>query len=141
MSERVQLKEQKSIILDESDAKQVHTMMELLEEVGDADVSRRVCDTVKTMVEAELLQQEVLAGKELTEEVYLSIVDGKTARLFATAAALGNPACQDSGLTYGRLFQMRDDLQDHEAPQFAPALLLREERRWAETDNGWWSIQ
>ena len=32
MSERVQLKEQKSIILDESDAKQVHTMMELLEE-------------------------------------------------------------------------------------------------------------
>ena len=33
-------------------------IMELLDEVGDQQASRLVCDTVKTMVEAELLQQE-----------------------------------------------------------------------------------
>lgn len=59
-------------------------------------------------------------------ENYLRIIDGKTARLFATACALGNPDYEDFGLHYGRLFQMRDDLADGEAPAFAQELIEQE---------------
>ena len=61
-----------------------------------------------------------------TKENYLRIIDGKTARLFATACALGNPDYEDFGLHYGRLFQMRDDLADGEAPAFAQELIEQE---------------
>lgn len=98
-------------------------IMELLDEIGDAEVSRMINNTVKKMVEAELLQQEILSGREITEEDYLSIIDGKTANLFATAAALGNPAYWEFGLKYGRLFQIYDDIRDNEAPEFIETII------------------
>ena len=49
-----------------------------------------------------------------------------------TACALGNPLYEDFGLHYGRLFQMRDDLADGEAPAFAQELIEQETQ---EIDN------
>ena len=110
-------------------------IMELLDEVGDSDATRQVNATVKSMVEAELLQLEVGGRKSevgdnsdlLHPTSYLKIVDGKTANLFALAAALGNPDYRDFGLHYGRLFQLRDDIADGEATPYTHALLIAEE--------------
>lgn len=105
-------------------------IMRLLDEVDDRSATRLVNRTVIEMVEAELLQQQVHTTHEtplpLTPATYLKIVDGKTARLFATACALGNPLYEDFGLHYGRLFQMRDDITDGEAPDFIDKLIERE---------------
>ena len=105
-------------------------IMRLLDEVDDRSATRLVNRTVIEMVEAELLQQQVQTTHEtpmpLTPATYLKIVDGKTARLFATACALGNPLYEDFGLHYGRLFQMRDDLADGEAPDFVDKLIEQE---------------
>ena len=105
-------------------------IMRLLDEVDDRSATRLVNRTVIEMVEAELLQQQVQTTHEtpmpLTPATYLKIVDGKTARLFATACALGNPLYEDFGLHYGRLFQMRDDIADGEAPDFVNELIERE---------------
>ena len=102
-------------------------IMQLLDEVGDAEASRLINQTVISMVESELLQQELLAGRTITEEDYLTVIDGKTANLFATAAALGNPAYRQFGLHYGRLFQLRDDLDDHETTQWTSRLIEQEQ--------------
>ena len=111
--------------------------MLLLNEVDDANAARTINATVMHMVEAELLQQEFLANSDatasvpavLTPEAYLRIIDGKTASLFATACALGNPDYRDYGLCYGRLFQMYDDIRDGEQPPFVNALMQTEEAR------------
>ena len=57
----------------------------------------------------------------------LCIVDGKTARLFATACALGNPDYEEFGLHYGRLFQLRDDVADGETTPWTAELIAQEE--------------
>ena len=106
-------------------------IMLLLDEVNDSDAARRINNTVMSMVEAELLQQEVLAGREMSPETYLQIIDGKTANLFATACALGNPQYEEFGQCYGRLFQIYDDMRDGEAPAFATDALATEEARFA----------
>lgn len=103
-------------------------LMRLLDEVDDPDAARRINDTVLAMVESELLQQEILAGRTITRDDYLRIIDGKTARLFATACALGNPQYELFGLHYGRLFQLRDDLADHEATPFTNDLIIEEQQ-------------
>ena len=80
------------------------------------------------MVEAELLQQDHSATQSLSHSAtYLKIIDGKTARLFATACALGNPEYEAFGLHFGRLFQLHDDIADGEAPSFAGELIRQEE--------------
>lgn len=95
-------------------------IMTLLDEMDDREATRMVNQTVIDMVQSELLQKEVGLGmQELTPDTYLRIIDGKTASLFATACALGNPTLGDFGLHYGRLFQLRDDMADGEAPDFA----------------------
>lgn len=99
-------------------------IMQLLDEANDADASRMVNKTVIAMVEAELLAKETA---ELSKERYLRIIDGKTARLFATACALGNPEYEDFGLHYGRLFQLRDDIADGETTQWTDILIKEEE--------------
>ena len=98
-------------------------IMRLLDEVDDRSATRLVNSTVIEMVEAELLQLNV---GHMTQDTYLRIVDGKTARLFATACALGNPQYEDFGLHYGRLFQMRDDIADGDAPSFVNELIEQE---------------
>ncbi len=105
-------------------------IMELLDDVGDADASRMVNQTVMAMVEAELLQQEHLASRAMTEDDYITVVDGKTANLFATAAALGNSDWKNAGLNYGRLFQICDDIRDKEAPPFAQQLANTIDTQW-----------
>lgn len=101
-------------------------IMALLDEVDDLDASHLINRTVMAMVEGELLQQEVIAGLELTEDIYMRIIDGKTAKLFSAACALGNPDYADFGLHYGRLFQMRDDLADGEETFWTRPLIERE---------------
>ena len=116
-------------------------VMRILHEVGESDTSQRICQTVEAMVEAELLQMEMtgalsnkVTGKPSYPasqspsypDTYLRIIDGKTARLFATACALGNPDYEEFGLHYGRLFQLRDDLADGEANEYTEDLILQE---------------
>lgn len=103
-------------------------IMQLLDEIDDSAAARRINSTVTAMVEAELLNQQVIGGEALTRDTYLAIIDGKTARLFATAAALGNPDFEDFGLHYGRLFQLRDDQADGESTPFTDALIEEEEQ-------------
>ena len=98
--------------------------MELLNEVDDRDASILISRTVSEMVEAELLQ---LDCRPFDSSTYLKIIDGKTARLFATACALGNPAYEEFGLHYGRLFQLRDDIADGEENPHTAELIRQEE--------------
>lgn len=100
-------------------------IMQLLNELNDSDAARRINNTVSAMVESELLALD-LGSKPNTREQYISIIDGKTARLFATAAALGNPAYEDYGLHYGRYFQLCDDRHDGESTQWTEPLLAEE---------------
>lgn len=104
-------------------------VMRILDEVNEPETTRRMYETVEAMVEAELLAQEVV-GSGLravsSEETYLKIIDGKTARLFATACALGNPEYEEFGLHYGRLFQLQDDLADGEANEYTDELIRQE---------------
>ncbi len=99
-------------------------IMQLLDEVDDPTAARMVNRTVMEMVEAELMAQEDV---EPSRERYLRIVDGKTARLFATACALGNPDYEEFGLHYGRLFQLRDDATDGETTPWTAELTAQEE--------------
>lgn len=99
-------------------------IMQLLDEVDDPTAARMVNRTVMEMVEAELMAQE---AAEPSRERYLRIVDGKTARLFATACALGNPDYEEFGLHYGRLFQLRDDAADGETTPWTAELTAQEE--------------
>lgn len=120
-------------------------VMRILHEVDEPDTTQRVIQTVEAMVESELLAQEVFSGqclvfseatqadrdsqlntKHLTLNTYLRIIDGKTARLFALACALGNPDYEEFGLHYGRLFQLQDDLADDEANEHTLPLIEQE---------------
>ena len=105
-------------------------IMNLLDEVNDHNATRLINQTVMEMVESELLAQEI-DGKwqstTMTAERYLRIIDGKTARLFATACALGNPDYEEFGLHYGRLFQLLDDQTDGEDNEFTADLIRQEE--------------
>lgn len=98
-------------------------VMRILHEVNEPDTTLRVIHTVEAMVQAELLAQEI---NNPTINQYLAIIDGKTAQLFATACALGNPGYEEFGLHYGRLFQLRDDLADGEATPYTEELILQE---------------
>lgn len=103
-------------------------VMHILHELNEPDTTQRIYQTVEAMVEAELLQQEVKNTSDLLPQTsYLKIIDGKTARLFATACALGNPEYEAFGLHFGRLFQLHDDIADGEAPSFAGELIRQEE--------------
>ncbi|MBP5527292.1 MAG: polyprenyl synthetase family protein [Bacteroidales bacterium] len=123
-------------------------IMALLNEVDDRDITCKVNDTVRSMVEAELLQQQVgncqlsstnclLKPANLTSELstYLNIIDGKTANLFALAAEMGNPAYRDFGLHYGRLFQLRDDIADGDDTPWTAQLIEEEERAIKQLGN------
>lgn len=104
-------------------------VMSILHEVNDSDASRRINRTVTQMVEAELLQLQ--AGSNYPLTTYLKIIDGKTASLFATACALGNPEYEGFGLHYGRLFQLRDDIADHEGTPLTTTLIEQEKEALA----------
>ena len=101
-------------------------VMRILHEVNEPDTTRRVYETVEAMVQAELLQQECANPDLLPLTSYLKIIDGKTARLFATACAIGNPQYEEFGLHYGRLFQLQDDIADGEDNEYTLDLVNQE---------------
>ncbi len=112
-------------------------VMTILHEVDDRDAALLVNRTVTTMVQAELLQLQTINEKFLIPDssTYLRIIDGKTASLFACACALGNPLYYDFGLHYGRLFQLRDDIADHEDNPFTANLIEQETAALAAIKN------
>jgi octaprenyl-diphosphate synthase len=112
-------------------------VMTILHEVDDRDAALLVNRTVTTMVQAELLQLQTINSASLIPDssTYLRIIDGKTASLFACACALGNPLYYDFGLHYGRLFQLRDDIADHEDNPFTSNLIEQETAALAAIKN------
>lgn len=90
-------------------------LMNLLHKVNDVEVSMMVNDTVVKMSEGELIQQEVLRNGHITSEAYQEIIRRKTAVLMATCCAIGNPQLKTFGEHFGMAFQLRDDLNDHDA--------------------------
>ena len=76
----------------------------------------------RKMTEGELLQLELLGSTNVSEEVYLDVLQRKTAYLFSACcevgAILGNAneshrtALRDFGLNLGTAFQLTDDLLD-----------------------------
>lgn len=110
------------------------SIMQLLTEIGDSEVTQKFNATVKSMVEAELLAQQAGSTSNILPQTsYLKIIDGKTAELFALAAELGNPTLRNYGLHYGRLFQLRDDLADGDAPDFVHELIAQEKKTLQES--------
>lgn len=86
-----------------------------------------LCDATLSMTEGELLALDRLGAVDLGREEYLEILERKTARLFAAAAALpalmrpARPEAFESLERYGRAlglcFQLVDDLLDYTASQ------------------------
>lgn len=112
-------------------------VMTILHEVDDRDAALLVNRTVTIMVQAELLQLQTINSASLIPDssTYLRIIDGKTASLFACACALGNPLYYNFGLHYGRLFQLRDDIADHEDNPFTANLIEQETAALAAIKN------
>lgn len=81
-----------------------------------------VSNAVKEISEGELLQLDKVRKKKNTEEAYLSIIEKKTAALFAACTKAGAASATNDeqqqehlfqyGLNLGIAFQMQDDLLD-----------------------------
>lgn len=89
----------------------------------DYDMLDIMSNAVKAMSEGELLQLEKARRLDITEEVYFSIIDGKTASLISSCCALGAASKnQDQividqfalfGTKVGLAFQIKDDIFDY----------------------------
>lgn len=89
----------------------------------DFEILKILSDAVRKMSEGELLQIEKSRKLNLNEEVYLEIIQNKTASLLASACAAGawstsqNAASTEKlrlfGENVGMAFQMKDDLFDY----------------------------
>lgn len=96
---------------------------QLMTETGSLRVLNILSDAAATIAEGEVLQLTAAANLATTEDIYLQVVRGKTAALFAAAAEVGGviaevPETQVKALhTYGDAlgiaFQMADDLLDY----------------------------
>ncbi len=92
---------------------------------GEIEVIRRLCDATLRMTEGELLAFQRLGAVDLPVDEYFSIIDRKTAYLFAAACSIPSlipPQRPDAGqilARYGRAlgtcFQLVDDLLDFTA--------------------------
>lgn len=96
---------------------------QLMTDTGSLDVLRILSNAAATIAEGEVLQLTAAANLSTTEAVYLQVVRGKTAALFAAACEVGGEIA-DVGLaevealgTYGDAlgiaFQIADDLLDY----------------------------
>ena len=94
----------------------------LLAASGSADFTRLMSQTAALICEGEVLQFQAATLEAYDMDVYLRVIEGKTAALLATALEApaliaGAPdgrraALRRFGLAYGRAFQMQDDLLD-----------------------------
>ena len=101
------------------------TAMEMALSHGNLDVVRSLCRATLRMVEGELLALERLGSSDLTASEYFSIIDRKTANLFAAAASIPSligprqpqqgEALERYGRSLGTCFQLVDDLLDFTA--------------------------
>lgn len=96
---------------------------QLMTETGSLDVLRILSNAAATIAEGEVLQLTAAANLATTEDIYLQVVRGKTAALFAAACEVGGiiadaPEIEVTALhTYGDAlgiaFQIADDLLDY----------------------------
>ncbi|MEM0949910.1 MAG: polyprenyl synthetase family protein [Pseudomonadota bacterium] len=96
---------------------------QLMVETGSIRVLDILSNAAATIAEGEVLQLTAAGNIETTEEVYLQVVRGKTAALFAAATEVGgliagqNPAQVEALRIYGDAlgiaFQIADDLLDY----------------------------
>ncbi len=94
----------------------------LLASSGSSDFTRLMSQTAALICEGEVLQFQAATLEAYDMDVYLRVIEGKTAALLATAleapaliagASDGQRAAlRRFGLGYGRAFQMQDDLLD-----------------------------
>ncbi len=101
------------------------TSMKMALSHDNLEVIRRLCDATLRMTEGELLSQQRLGSPELGVEEYFSIIERKTAHLFAASCSIPSlmkPEMPEAGAAlekYGRAlgicFQLVDDLLDFTA--------------------------
>ncbi|HRN89093.1 polyprenyl synthetase family protein [Hyphomicrobium sp.] len=95
----------------------------MLVDVGSLSVLRILSNAAATIAEGEVMQLAAAKNTATTEDAYLSIIDAKTAALFAAASEVGaalskRPADEEAALrSYGRnlglAFQLVDDALDY----------------------------
>ena len=96
---------------------------QLMTETGSLRVLNILSDAAATIAEGEVLQLTAAANLATTEDIYLKVVRGKTAALFAAAAEVGGviagvdeaqvTALNTYGDALGIAFQIADDLLDY----------------------------
>jgi octaprenyl-diphosphate synthase len=92
----------------------------LLMEEGLLEPSKNLADTIKSLVEGELLQHRQTVQRDLALDTYERIAKAKTASLFAWCCETGawaagsnrHEEAKEFGLQLGFAFQMADDLLD-----------------------------
>jgi len=99
------------------------TALYIFSTYGNIDMIRVVSDAVKKMAEGQLLELKKIADFNIKEEEYFSIIDGKTAVLFAACSYTGANYAEASeekaqvayqyGINIGRAFQIVDDILDY----------------------------
>jgi octaprenyl-diphosphate synthase len=98
---------------------------ELMVEAGNLDVLGRLSAAAARITEGEIKQMAITGAPDTPIEDYLEVITGKTAILFAAAAAAGAEiaggtpadvsAMHDYGLKLGLAFQIMDDALDYAA--------------------------
>jgi octaprenyl-diphosphate synthase len=89
----------------------------------DHEFLKTICNSVKKMSEAEILQIAKSRRLDLDEKTYLKIISGKTASLISTCSEIGAVSAgvkdeerqklREFGDNLGMAFQIRDDLLDY----------------------------
>jgi octaprenyl-diphosphate synthase len=97
----------------------------MIVEDGNIDILEAFANTIRGMSEGELLQLERSFDPSVTESVYYSVIEHKSAVLLATATESGailagvtrteRRKLADYGRELGLAFQLRDDALDYEA--------------------------
>jgi len=96
---------------------------QLMVELDDMHIMRILADTTNTIAAGEVLQLLNIGNADVTEAAYLSVIERKTAVLFAAATELGGvlgglpeaqvAALRRYGMELGYAFQIADDLLDY----------------------------
>lgn len=96
---------------------------QLMVELDDMRIMRILADTTNTIAAGEVLQLLNIGNADVSEAAYLSVIERKTAVLFAAATELGGvlgkipeaqvAALRRYGMELGYAFQIADDLLDY----------------------------
>lgn len=92
----------------------------VLMEMGHLEVSKKLADTIKRLVEGELWQHRYSTHRNIVKSEYLKVIECKTAALFAWATQTGAwvsgvPVVENAyefGMNLGLAFQIADDFID-----------------------------